>query len=152
MGQSPPLPMMAPQIDGLKSPADFWTAMGNQLRASFTVTVTICVQILPEVTGPFVSTTQARLGVGGTVPGDHEFRIAGRVLAGGTGDPIGGAQVLLVETNRTVETNALGRFSFGLLSSGNYTLAVTHAAFADQSKAIVVPGASPTDYDVEMVP
>jgi len=152
VGQEPSLPMMAPQIDGLKSPADFWTAMGNELRASFTVTVTISLALSPDVTGPAVSTVENRLDLGASAVAGHEYRIGGRVLEMGTGNPIGGAEVLLVPTGQTATTNPLGQFTFGMLSSGNYTLEVTHSGFADASKAIVVPGASPTGYDVEMSP
>ena len=145
--QAPPLPMMAPQVDGLKSQADFWTALGNQLRASFTVTVTISVPVLPDVEGLPVATVHHRYE---GVAGADTFRIGGRVL--NADDPLGGAGVLLVERNQTVVTNALGQFTFGLLSAGNYTLEVTHPDFGDQSKAVVVPGASPSDFDVEMAP
>src|SRR5262249_40639992 len=62
VGQTPPLPMIVPQFDGLKSPAEFWTAMGSRLRASLTVTVTISVPFAPDVTGPVVTTLRSNFG------------------------------------------------------------------------------------------
>ena len=46
VGQEPPLPMMTAQANGLQNPAEFWTAVGNKLRASLTVTVTIAMPVL----------------------------------------------------------------------------------------------------------
>ena len=37
-GQEPPLPMVTAQVDGVQGAAEFWTALGNQLRPSLTVT------------------------------------------------------------------------------------------------------------------
>ena len=50
VGQEPPLPVMATHPDELKNPAEFWTAIGNKLRPSVTVTVTIGMEVVPPVT------------------------------------------------------------------------------------------------------
>lgn len=50
-GQTPPLPMMVAKSEGLKDPSEFWSALGNKLRPSITVTVTISLTIaapMPE--------------------------------------------------------------------------------------------------------
>ncbi len=61
VGQEPPLPMMTAQTDGLKEPAEFWTAIGNKLRPSLTVTVTIGMEVFTPVTAPIVITEEVRL-------------------------------------------------------------------------------------------
>src|SRR5260370_4279788 len=89
---------MVPQLAGLRSPAEFWTAMGSRLRASLTVTVTISVPYAPEVTGPVVTTLRNRFGDRGPEgPVEEEqLAIGGRGLnASGVppGAPIAGAIV-----------------------------------------------------------
>ena len=61
-GQEPPLPMMTSQTDGLKDPADFWAAIGNKLRASLNVTVTISMQPFTSETAPLAAATDTRIG------------------------------------------------------------------------------------------
>src|SRR2546426_4907251 len=62
VGQEPPLPLLIAQTDGLKEPAEFWTAIGNKLRPSLTVTVTIGMEVFAPVTAPIVITEELRLG------------------------------------------------------------------------------------------
>jgi Pvc16 N-terminal domain len=40
-GQDPPVPIVTSHIDNLKTTGEFWTALGNQLRPSISVTMTI---------------------------------------------------------------------------------------------------------------
>src|SRR5215213_3502110 len=44
VGQPPPLPLVMTQAEGVKDPTEFWTALGNKLRTSLTLTVTIAMQ------------------------------------------------------------------------------------------------------------
>lgn len=109
----PPLPMLAPAVNGLKSVAEFWTAMGNQVRASFTVTATISMSIRSDVTWPIVSTTRAGIDVGGGVD-ETLIGIGGEVranAAAGSG-PVADALVDIVDAGLRVRTDADGRFRF----------------------------------------
>ena len=54
--------MMTAQTDGLKEPAEFWTAIGNKLRPSLTVTVTIGMEVFAPVTAPIVRTDRGETG------------------------------------------------------------------------------------------
>jgi Pvc16 N-terminal domain len=47
-GQQPPLPLSTSPIDTLKSFGEFWTALGNRLRPSISVTATLSMQTSPE--------------------------------------------------------------------------------------------------------
>ena len=49
MGQHPPLPMVALHPDALKNLAEFWASLGNTMRASLTITVTISVPVFDDV-------------------------------------------------------------------------------------------------------
>jgi hypothetical protein len=62
-GQAPSLPMMVAKSDGIKDPSEFWTALGNKLRPSISVTVTISLE-KPEPKpdeAPLVKTHDIRL-------------------------------------------------------------------------------------------
>src|SRR5580692_8923763 len=56
IGQVPPLPMVTLHPDSLKAMSEFWTSLGNRMRASMTVTVTIRVPIFADVTDFLVTT------------------------------------------------------------------------------------------------
>jgi hypothetical protein len=49
VGQQPPLPTMTAQPVGLNNPAEFWTALGNRLRVSLTLTATISLPVFEEI-------------------------------------------------------------------------------------------------------
>jgi Pvc16 N-terminal domain len=62
--QQPPLPVVTLAADGLKNPAEFWTALGGKLRAAFAVTVTISVPIAdPEAPVKLVSEREVRVKI-----------------------------------------------------------------------------------------
>src|SRR6266700_8434571 len=62
IGQDPPLPMIELHPDALKTMSEFWTAVGNKLRASLTVTVTISVPLYADVPEFTVTTRTATVG------------------------------------------------------------------------------------------
>lgn len=56
-GQEPPLPVVTTQPEGLKNPSEFWTAVGNKLRPSISLTVTISLDPYAEPeAAPLVTT------------------------------------------------------------------------------------------------
>ena len=150
VGQRPPLPMMAPQIDGLKSPADFWTAMGNQLRASFTVTVTICVPIFPDTTGPLVTTKAAGFAADDGPVAETLVQVGGRVLDGG-GTGVAGAVVDVVDAGLRATTDAEGRYAFARVPTGNRTFRAVAVGFQPLTQAVQVPGQT-EDYELTLTP
>jgi hypothetical protein len=149
-GQEPPLPLLVPEVDGLKSAGEFWTAMGNQLRASFTILVTISVPALPSVTGPVVTTKTGRFAP--ALDGDTEtlLQVGGRVLDG-SGDGVAGAVVDLLDTGSRAMTNDEGRYLLSQVPAGNRSLRVAATGFQIQTQSVPVPGA-PDDYDITLTP
>jgi hypothetical protein len=91
VGQEPPLPMIASHPDELKNPAEFWTAIGNKMRASVTVTVTISMEVFAPVTAPIAKTGLVRLGERTAADATtliqatkmEFYRIGGKVTSGG---------------------------------------------------------------------
>jgi Pvc16 N-terminal domain/Carboxypeptidase regulatory-like domain len=147
-----PPPNLVAQMDDSKSAVgEFWTALGTPPRPTFNLVATIAMELGVEVSeGPPVVTKEMRL------LDERWFQIAGRVSeAANPSNLINAAQIRLVETNQTLLTNTQGEFTFSELLAGNYTLEVSKAGFANQSKVIVVPtpiGGSANAYDVALTP
>ena len=156
-GQEPPLPMMASQADGLKNPAEFWTALGSTLRPSLIVTATIAMDVLKPEIVPMVITEDIRLGAR-TSPDEEKispetleefFRIGGQVTDAADA-PVANATVMLVEPGLTTETDTDGRYSLGSIKSGIYTLRVQSGDAAPHERGITVPASSGSNYDVKL--
>jgi hypothetical protein len=132
--QLPALPMMVARSEGLKDPSEFWTALGNKLRPSITVTVTVSlekteakpeaaplVQVHDIILGNRSSPTEQTLSPNVRVEG---YRIGG-LIKDAENNPIQNVKVSVVDTGLTTYTDSDGRYQFGLLTSGNYALKVT---------------------------
>jgi hypothetical protein len=154
-GQEPPLPMVASRADGLKSPAEFWTAIGNKLRPSLTIVVTIGLDVFEPETAPLVITSDVRVGRR-TSPDEQKltaqtaqdaFRVGGWVT-GADQSPVAGAAVTLKNTGLSATTDAEGRYDLGPLAKGSYTVRV-RAGQSVKEVNIVVPAASGSNYNVQ---
>ncbi len=154
-GQEPPLPMMTSRSDGLKNPSEFWTAIGNKLRASITIVVTIGLEVFVPETAPLVSTSDVRIGER-TSPDEQKlteqttqdlFRISG-TIRGANNAPLAGAVVTLKNTGFRSVADAEGHYSFGPLAKGSYTVRA-QAGQSVKEVNIVVPAASGNNYNVQ---
>lgn len=153
--QEPPLPMMASRADGLKNPSEFWTAVGNKLRPSVTVVVTISLDPFAPETAPLVITSDVRIGER-TSPVETKlkaqtaqdlFRVSGLVTAADN-SPVKGAVVSLKGTGFSAVTDAGGIYSLGPLAAGPYTVRA-QAGQKVKEVSIVVPAASGKNYNVQ---
>lgn len=153
-----PPPTLVAQMDGNKNAGEFWSALGQAPRPSFNLIVTIAMTLdTPFPEGPPVVTKEIR--VKAVVPRDDAapvlatvFEIAGIVTNANTQDVLSDAQVTLVELGRTSLTDEAGRFRFGNLSAGNYTLRAVKVGFTQLDKPIAVPGTVLNEYDVGLTP
>ncbi|HZT32860.1 MAG TPA: Pvc16 family protein [Bryobacteraceae bacterium] len=149
VGQDPPLPMLTAQTDGLKNPAEFWTALGTRLRPSFSVAATISMSVFPPETAPLVITSEVQLEqLGAPATQVALFRIGGRVTDAG-GSPVAGATVTLVEPGLAQVTDADGQFTIGTISAGTYTLRVAAGATVKQV-SVNVPATAGSNYNVQL--
>jgi hypothetical protein len=156
IGQQPPLPMMTAQSDGLKEPHEFWTAIGNKLRPSLVVTVTIGMDLFPAVTAPAVISSEIHLGPRAatdgpglaTSAGPPRFRIGGRITDAAHA-PVVDANVGLVELDLMSRTDEEGHYQLGAMTAGTYTVRVTKGAVLKNASVTVPPGAG-TTYDVQL--
>jgi hypothetical protein len=150
VGQEPPLPMIVPEVNGLKSAAEFWTSMDNQLRASFTVSVTISVPAMPPQSGPIVTTKAIGLSPGTALVEETLLQVGGQVFdAGGNG--VEGAIVDILDTGLRTVTDAEGRYVLARVPAGNRTLRVVAVGFQVVTTVVPVPG-SPHDYEITLAP
>jgi len=154
-GQEPPLPMMASRADGLKNPSEFWTAVGNKLRPSVTVVVTISLDPFKAETAPVVITSDVRLGER-TSAGETKlkaqtaqdlFRVSG-LVTNAQGDPAAGAAVSIKGTGFSTVADADGGYSLGPLAAGPYTVRAK-AGQSSKEVNIVVPATPGKNYNVQ---
>lgn len=155
VGQEPPLPMMATHPEELKNPAEFWTAIGNKMRASVTVTVTIGMEVFAPVTAPIAKTELVRLGE--RTAADEQtlipatkmefYRIGGKVTSGG--NAVAGAMVAVAGAGLSARTDGDGEYVLGAMAAGAYTLNVQSNTTIKQVN-ITVPAAAGSNYDVQL--
>jgi len=154
-GQEPVLPMMATHPDELKNPAEFWTAIGNKLRASVTVTVTISMEVIPPVTAPITKTGLVRLGER-TAADEHTlipatrmefYRIGGKVTSGGSA--LAGAMITVAGWGLAARTDADGQYVLGVVQPGAYVLTVQANGTTKQVN-VTVPATAGGNYDVQL--
>jgi hypothetical protein len=155
IGQQPPLPMMATHPDELKNPAEFWTAIGNKMRPSVTVTVTISMEVFAPVTAPIAKTGLLRFGERTAADAEtlnpttkiESFRIGGKVTRGGSA--VSGAMVAVAGAGLSARTDDAGEYVLGAMAAGAYTLNVQSNGTTKQVN-ITVPASTGSNYDVQL--
>lgn len=156
VGQTPPLPVLTAQSDGLKNPHEFWTAIGNKMRPSIHVTVTIAIDLFPAAVAAGVTTSGVHLGLraadddGGLAPSADapRYRIGGRITDA-TQAPKADARVSLTELGLVARTDGQGRYQLGSMAAGAYTLVVEQGT-AVKSVSVSVPPVAAAAYDVQL--
>lgn len=152
-GQQPPLPMIATNSQEAKNPSEFWTAIGNKMRASLTVTVTISMEALAPMTAQIAKTAVVRVGertaahartlVGATQT--EFYRIGGRVTS--AGKAVSGAMVAVEGAGLAARTDGDGDFVLGAMGKGAYTLNIRSNS-SNKQVPITVPAPKGGNYDV----
>jgi hypothetical protein len=148
--QEPPLPMVLVRPDGVRNPAEFWAAIGNRIKPSLLLSVTVSLQAFDTEQYPSIITSEIRLETqpGGAVLDAPFFRIGGTVVDAASA-PVANAGVRVVERGRSTRTDAAGRFSLSAIPAGTLTLRVTVGG-TTHDRAITVPAPVLSDYDVQL--
>lgn len=147
--QEPPLPMLLVRPDGVRNPAEFWAAIGNRLKASLLLSVTVSLPVFDTVQGPSVITSEIRLKTMAGAALDAPFFRVGGAVRDAASAPVANAGVRLVDRGRSTLTDAEGRFSLAAIPAGTFTLRVTAGAVT-QDRTITVPAPASADYDVQL--
>ena len=142
IGQEPPLPMMLVDPDGIRNPAEFWTAIGNRLKPSLLLSVTIAMAAAREESAPIVITH------GIEINGTPVFRIGG-VVTDAAAAAVPAAQVELVDRGRRTQTNGRGQFSLAAVPAGTYGLRAAAGASA-VARTVTVPATGGANYDLQL--
>lgn len=168
VGQEPPLPLMTSHIDTLKSIGEFWTALGNRLRPSISVTATLSMQpFAPQTPVPLVSTVDIQMESqrspvnaaaffqGEPIAQSESYQIGG-VLTGADGKAIARATISLVELGLITQTQPNGRYQLGGISHrpGAPPLAQTlrvQVGNASRDYVITLPPTNLTSYNLQFI-
>jgi hypothetical protein len=148
--QEPLLPLMTAQADGIKSASEFWSSLGNKIRPSITVTVTISMAVFDDVTGPLVTTIGTEFAPGVAAPPDAFVQVGGQVLSN-VGQTIADALVDITDAGLRTRTNAEGFYSFSSVPPGMHTISVVAVGFNPQTQPLIVPS-QPEDYVITLTP
>jgi hypothetical protein len=139
---------LAAQPDGLfNNPADFWSALDNEIKPSINYVVTVPLDLAMAFTAPVVSAK-----VLGFKPPDTDaerlVQISGRLHEAGKPDRgVPEAKIVAKEAGMTAVTDKDGRYHFNKLAAGEHTLQVLVAGKKAREIPVTVPGSS---YDLEV--
>jgi hypothetical protein len=155
--QTPPLPMLTAQVDGLQASHEFWTAVGNKLRPSLVVTVTISMDLVEPapVTARIVNLHEMHLGEITNSPDRNTepasilraFTIGGRILEKDQ-RPAPGVTVTLVERNLTAQVDSEGRYTLRKVLPGTCTLRVQRGGATVKDVSVTIPAKRGEGYNV----
>jgi Pvc16 N-terminal domain/Carboxypeptidase regulatory-like domain len=155
-GQPFPPPMWVAQMPSEREASEFWSALGIAPRPSFSLVVTIAMDLALGFDAPMVTTLTARHLQSGQPRTAEERATIGGVVRTAAGVPVPGAWVRLeppapAEPVHFIRADAQGRFVFSLVALGiGYALRARASGFADVVVPIDVPSPS-GDYIVQFV-
>ncbi len=148
VGQLCPIKTTTAQPDGLfNNPADFWSALDNEIKPSINYVVTLPLDTDITFTAPIVTTKIIDYKAPDTEV-ERIVQIAGIVHeAGKPTQGIPKARVVAKEAGMTTVTDEEGRYSFPRISIGKHTFQVLVADKKVSETSITIPDAS---YNLEI--
>jgi hypothetical protein len=151
IGQEPPLPMIVAQTEGFKNPAEFWTAIGNKMRPSFTVTATISLEMpaIPDMPVSMVITEEIMFGQRTLSATKEEFFHIGGRITNASNEPVKDATVVLIDLGIITTTDANGLYTLGPMKRNRYKLHV-QSDVASKDFDINIPAPSGSNYDLKL--
>jgi hypothetical protein len=149
-GMEYPVHASTAQPDGLvKNPADFWSALDNQLKPYIDYVVTLPVDLDIALTAPVVWTKTLEFKETRNGEVEEIVQIGGIVHEKDKPEAgIGNGTVVVKESGMTVKTDNEGHYSFAKLEKGEYTLQISAPGWTAKEIRMVVPS---DDYNIELV-
>jgi hypothetical protein len=131
------------QPDGLfNNPADFWSALDNEIKPSFNFVATLPMDLDIAFTSTIVSTRSFSVKPPGT-EAEQMIGITGVVhLKGKPDQVVSGATVVAKEAGMTAITNAQGQYAFTRIPAGKQTALVILPDKTTKELKINVPSAN----------
>lgn len=147
-GHQYPIKASAAQPDGLfNNPADFWSALNNEIKPSINYVITLPLDTEMAFTTPIVRTKTVKIKP--LDAGAEEIvQVAGIVHE--KGKPTQGipeAKIVAKEAGMTTVTDAEGYYSFPKLTTGKHTFQVLVSGKKVKETSVTIPSAS---YDLEV--
>lgn len=133
----------------VKNPADFWSALDNQLKPSINYVVTLPVDLDITLTAPIVWTKTLEVKEARKEEVEEIVQIGGIIHEKGKPEAgIVNAVVVAKEGGMTAKTDDEGHYSFAKLEKGKYTFQVSAPGWTAKEIQMVVPS---DDYNIELV-
>jgi hypothetical protein len=143
-----PIKTAVAQPDGLFSnPADFWSALDNEIRPSIYYVVTLPLDTDMAFTVPTVKTKVLSVKPPDT-DSENLIQISGLVKE--AGNPLQGtanARIVAKEAGMTADIDSEGNYFFPKLDAGEYTFQVLIPGKETVETTVTVPG---NNYDLEI--
>jgi hypothetical protein len=148
LGAKYPIKAAAAQPDGLfNNPADFWSALDNEIKPSINYVVTVPLDIDMAFTAPMVRTKILEINPPETNT-ESMIQITGHIHEAGTpGKGISEARVIAKEAGMTAITDSQGYYSFRKLDAGQHTFQVIVPGKEPVEISITIPN---NNYDLEI--
>jgi hypothetical protein len=150
--QPVPIPLAVAMDEEMRTPADVWSALDNEIRPIITCVITMALNPYEAVTGPLVRTRELRFNQAVEPASRQQAR---QTNGSGVYWSIGGTlhteadvndlTLTLVEQGLDVAVLPEKRFVIGRLRAGEYTLEVAVKGRKPRRHKITVPAA---DYDL----
>lgn len=138
-----PPPTLVAQPVGAKNHWEFWTALGISPRSSFSLVVTIAMDLKKSLEGPLVTTAIAGYLQDQMIATREQWINFGGLVSDNAGHPVSDVWVRLEPSMRIETTQADGRFIFDRVRAGtNYLLRARATGFAEVQRNIQVPSPS----------
>jgi len=148
LGQEYPIKTSTAQPDGLfNNPADFWSALDNEIKPSINCVVTVPLDPAMAFTAPMVKAKVLEFKPPDT---DVERLVQITGVVHKEGEPTQGipkAMVVAKEAGMSAVTDEQGRYYFPKLTVGKHTLQVLITGKKVRETSVTVPG---TSYDLEV--
>jgi hypothetical protein len=147
VGQPFPPPALVAQLDGDRRNGEFWSALGTPPRPSFSLVVTIALDLDAAVAaGRPVTGLAGSFGAGERGP-QQPPRIGGRVLSA-AGGPIPGALIEAPNHDLQAQTDAGGRFLLPWPGAASFSVRASALGFRSVERTLVPPE-TPAQYRPE---
>ena len=149
--QPRPIQLQVAQVDELRSPADVWNALDNEIRPAVVLTVILAIDPYQPLITPLVSTREIRFGQAADPSSARElvegtedvFWTVGGSLR--TDRPLEELRLTLVERGLDIPIQEEGQFAISKLRAGVYTLEVAANGQVLTRSKITVPA---PDYEL----